>query len=361
VDEAEELVAKDTVVATWTLQRKSNWAELRKAVVREAHPVQSSGKETVKADWLALAELSTYSRSSGILPRSIYLSHQFSFHSLREDYHALIRQHQFDIAGPKIEVRREVEVSAYATSGAVGESFVEGFSTSPHERIRSRNSASFDEPLASALAGGLQYPLPPPILPMFPNGMPNSKPKSFRNSIPIRTMAGIGDGMSEGLGRLRKEMHRHRAARLSPPPLRDGEGSIAGSVPLEFDEEDEDFVIGPRDIFEPAELSRSHNTTTSRGPADSVESLSTPATSAHTLDEEEVSVEVKEEGEGGKQEGEEIWHGGWSSEDAQAVEEAERFDDISVVGFLDEEQASMRAAEAENEKRKMKGRGRRRM
>ena len=31
------------------------------------------------------------------------------------------------------------------------------------------------------------------------------------------------------------------------------------------------------------------------------------------------------------------WNG-WSSKDEAAVEEAERFDDISVVGFLDEEQ-----------------------
>jgi hypothetical protein len=32
-----------------------------------------------------------------------------------------------------------------------------------------------------------------------------------------------------------------------------------------------------------------------------------------------------------------VWEG-WSPEDKAAVDEAERFDDISVVGFLDEEQ-----------------------
>jgi hypothetical protein len=39
----------------------------------------------------------------------------------------------------------------------------------------------------------------------------------------------------------------------------------------------------------------------------------------------------------------------WSAEDRAAVEEAERFDDISVVGFLDEEQ------EQEVERRKQLG------
>ena len=53
----------------------------------------------LKLSWLAEAELSTCSNSQHILPRSIYLSHQFSFHTLGEDYHALIRRHQLNICG----------------------------------------------------------------------------------------------------------------------------------------------------------------------------------------------------------------------------------------------------------------------
>lgn len=50
VDEAEELVARDVVIATWTLQRKSDWCELKKAVVLDAPPVHSGGKETGRAE-----------------------------------------------------------------------------------------------------------------------------------------------------------------------------------------------------------------------------------------------------------------------------------------------------------------------
>lgn len=273
--------------------------------------------------WLAQAELSTSSKSPRVLPRSIYLSHQFSFHTLGEDYHALIRSHQFDIGGSKLEVRKEVEVSAY--SAGIGESFVEGFSAPRDTR---RQSNSFDEPIASALAAGLDYSHPPAILPMLPNGMPGSMPKSFRNSIPIRTMAGFSDGMNEGLGRIRREIHKAR----SPPLISRTDSSMSGPVPLEFDEEDEDFVTRDPHLTERDDDSHSH--TTSRGEGDSGASLSTPATSNHPLDDG----------------GDDMWQG-WDPEDKQAIEDAERFDDISVVGFLDEEQAPMIQAERRRRRR----------
>jgi hypothetical protein len=97
--------------------------------------------------WLAQAELSSFARSAKLLPRSIYLSHQFLFHTLGEDYHALIRRYQLDISGHKIDIRKEVQVSAYSAGN--GESFVEGFS-SPRD-VRNRTLLpSFDETLASA-------------------------------------------------------------------------------------------------------------------------------------------------------------------------------------------------------------------
>jgi hypothetical protein len=77
---------------------------------------------------------------------------------------------------------------------------------------------------------------------MYPNGIPSGKPKSFRNSISIRTMAGIGDGVTEGFGRIRRELHKVR----SPPLLPRADSSMSGPVPLEFDEEDEDFLV--RDV-----------------------------------------------------------------------------------------------------------------
>ena len=257
---------------------------------------------------LAHAELSTCSRSPHILPRSIYLSHQFSFHALDEDYHALIRRFHLDIGGSKIEVRREVEVSAY--SAGTGESFMEGFSAPLHVR---RPSSSFDEPLASALSAGLDYSHPSrAVIPMLPNGIPGSRPRSFRSSVPIRNMAtGLGDGVSEGLGRIRREMHKVRSPRLGP------RYDVSGSVALEFDEEDEDFLHnGNRlGVHDDDAISRS----TSRGAGDSGASVSTPSTSAVPLDDET----------------DDLWHR-WSTEDKLAIDEAEQFDD--VVGFLDEEQ-----------------------
>jgi hypothetical protein len=241
---------------------------------------------------------------------------------LGEDYHALIRQFHFDIGGCKIEVRKEVEVSAY--SAGTGESFVEGFSAPPHVRGA---SSSFDEPLASALSAGLDYSQPSrAVIPMLPNGIPGSRPKSFRNPIPIRNMAaGLGDGVSEGLGRIRREMHKARSPRLGPRP------DVSGSVPLEFDEEDEDFLNRHSrvDVLGHDSISRS----TSRGEGDSGASMSTPSTGAVPLDDD----------------ADDLWQG-WNAEDKLAIDEAEQFDD--VIGFLDEEQTPKIHAERTKKSRR---------
>jgi hypothetical protein len=278
---------------------------------------------------LAQAELSTCSKSASVLPRSIYLTHQFSFHTLGEDYHALIRRYQFDIGGSVIEVRREVQVSAY--SAGVGESFMGGFSA-PRD-IR-RTSSSFDEPLASALSGGLDHSPTKAILPMLPNGMPGSSPMSFRHSIPIRKMAGLSDGMTEGIGRIRREIHK--AARSPPLTVSRPIEGASGSVPLEFDEEDEDFLGGQ--LGQERDDEDANSRTTSRGEGDSGASISTPSTNALPLDNEYDS--------------DALWQG-WDPEDKQAIEDAERFDNISVVGFLDEEHVSI----VEEEKRRGRRRG----
>ncbi|KAJ7637387.1 hypothetical protein DFH06DRAFT_655538 [Mycena polygramma] len=343
-----ELGGKESVVATWSLRRRRGWAEIRRAEAKEVYLAEG---RPVKEDWLAQAELSTFTSTPRVLPRAIYLSHQFAFYALGEDYHALIRRYQFVIGGAKIDVRREVEVSAFALgpgSGAGGEAFVEGYgSSSPRAiRRRSRTSSSFDEPLASALAGThYRDARPPPVLPMLPNG----SPASFRSSMPVRAVAGLGDGVAEGLGRLRREMRHQRQKQLarSPPTQpRKGGDDVEASMPLEFDEEDEDFALpaaGGEDVFLRVHADREDDdalsATTSRNGEGSVPSVSTPATSARALeDEERIDLDLD-----GGAEGE--WHG-WATEDKLAVEEAERFDDISVVGFLDEEQAAMQAEAA---------------
>jgi len=345
-----EMVGRESIVATWNLSVRGEGSEVRKPLLNQEGPREQG---TARADWLAQAELSSFTRSAKILPRSIYLSHQFSFHSLGEDYHALIRRYQLDISGQKIDVRKEVQISAYPAGS--GESFVEGFS---HPRdVRNRTlSSSFDEPLASAISGGLDYHHSSGVLPMLPNGMPGTQ--SFRTSIPIRTMTGLGDGVSEGLGRIRREFNRVRSPRLRPHYP---DSSMSASVPLEFDEEDEDFLS--RDTLDiPDRDGESGSRGTSRGGIESgaEAEASTPATSTHPLDDEDLSDRDREPPD--------AWDG-WSSEDKAAVEEAERFDDISVVGVLDEEQEleSKRMRDRrhgsmlpENMNIKRKGRGRRR-
>ncbi|TFK32507.1 hypothetical protein BDQ12DRAFT_692387 [Crucibulum laeve] len=328
-----ELTASENIIATWNVQRQRDWGEIKRALEHSTEDHRTSNHvEQGAADWLAQAELSPCSRSTRLVPRPLYASHQFSFHTLGEDYHALIRRYQFDISGSKIDVRREVEISAHPGTG--GESFVESFSA---PRDIQRAASSFDEPLASALSGGFDYQNPQAVLPMYPNGIPGSKPKSFRNSIPIRTMAGIGDGVSEGFGRIKREIHKVRSPVLVPR----SDNSIPGPVPLEFDEEDEDFLS--RDGLDvPGGDGIARSRTMSRGgdSADSAPSISTPATDTHVLDNGLLqSVD------------DEMWDG-WDREDKPVIEEAERFDDISAVGFLDEEHASMMQAAAKKRSRK---------
>jgi hypothetical protein len=106
-------------------------------------------------------------------------------------------------------------------------------------------------------------------------------------------------------------MHKVRSPRLGPRP------DMPGSVPLEFDEEDEDFLDYDNRLG--AQGGDSISRSTSRGEDGSAASVSTPSTGAIPLDNV----------------ADDLWHR-WSAEDKLIVDEAEQFDDI--VGFLDEEQ-----------------------
>jgi hypothetical protein len=102
--------------------------------------------------------LSTFTSAPRALPHAIHFSHQFAYYTLDKDCHALIRRYQFAIGRAKIDVRREVEASAFAfgpgvDASASGEAFVEGYGV----------SSSFDEPLASALAGTHYCDARPPL------------------------------------------------------------------------------------------------------------------------------------------------------------------------------------------------------
>ncbi|KAJ7353669.1 hypothetical protein DFH08DRAFT_805187 [Mycena albidolilacea] len=152
--------------------------------------------------------LSTFTSAPRALPHAIHFSHQFAYYTLDKDCHALIRRYQFAIGRAKIDVRREVEASAFAfgpgvDASASGEAFVEGYGV----------SASFDEPLASALAGTHYCDARPPPL--------DARARS----------------------RWARGQRRGRSGEAAPLVRKAGGGGddIEASVSLEFDEEDQDI------------------------------------------------------------------------------------------------------------------------
>ena len=251
--------------------------------------------------WLAQAELSTYSPS----PRSLYLSHQFSFWSFPEDYHALLRQYQFtNVRGTKIHVRPQVQVSMMM--GLECDRFVDDTTTTTTHTgfTRGISSALSSDLLTDSNARSL------PVLPAYPNGVgrtssftASSKTPAFiRNAMPIRK---LGDGMSDGLDRIKREIsssyhyyhHRHHRHHHHHHHRRMSEEDSAedDSVPLEFGEEDEDFW------------------------------------NLATQDQQPQPDDDNDDNDND----EELWN---SRDVMKMVEEMEKFDDISVVGLLDEEQ-----------------------
>lgn len=331
------LTGRDSVFATWNLRRSSEWPPV-KQIVKDIASVRRnvSGKSKwvpsisyagrslrdLSSSWLSEAELSTTSRTQPLRTRSIYLHHQFCFHAFGEDFHALIRRYQFEFPVRKLEVRKAVQISAYSTDG--GGSFG---GASPMD-IR-QLSSPFDEHLASAMSiqlGGFAGPSPK-ILPMLPNGVPNPR---LRDSIPIRSVAaGITDGVSEGLGRLRREINKAKSPKLNP---RQSLGSASPAwASIEFDEEDEDFMLSrehPAQEPEPAAEGGATSRSTSRDGASILTPLSTQPDFFDLLDNDYGGHENFED------------ERGWSQEDRQAVEDAERFYDISAAGLMDEEHSA---------------------
>lgn len=140
---------------------------------------------------------------------------------------------------------------------------------------------------------------------MFPNGTPGS----FKNSIPIqRVAAGLSDGMTGGLARVRREIGRVRSPRLVPHY-----GATIG-VPLEFGEEDEEFVLS---------YGGDSSTSPLRDDGGSV-SVSTPSSGGADTGERKDSKNT--------------WLS-WETDIPKGEDVGEQFQEISVVGFMDEEQA----------------------
>ena len=229
-------------------------------------------------------------------------------------------------------MRKEVEASNAYTHD-YGESFVSAGS-SP-QSIRYHRS-TFDEPLASAILSGLDYrESSSPVIPMLPNG---GRHGSFKAAIPIRSVAaGFSDGVSESLGRLSRGIRKVRSPRLRPRE----EDNTPGPVPLEFDEEDETFVNSQSqsqiaDTADGNDNRRQHANMQDNENEGEVEiDIDTMSGSAGGRDSRSISTPSTNNNAplaGSESEGD-----GWA-EDMGAVEEEERFNEISAAGFMDEEQ-----------------------
>ena len=331
-------MGRDSAFATWNLRRSSDWPSVKQTIKDAAGigrnvvgkskwvpPISSITRSLrdVYSNWLSQAELSTSSRTQSMRTRSVYLHHQFCFYALGEDYHALVRGYRFDFPVRSLEVRKAVQISAYTTG--------DGGTFGGALPMDIRQPSSFDEPLASAMSIQLgEFADPSPkILPMLPNGVPNPR---LRDSIPIRSVAaGITDGVSEGLGRLRREINKAKSPKLNPMQSL-GPGMTSPSwAPIEFDEEDEDFLLSGEDpAQEPGPTAEGGATSlsTSRDGASILTPLSTHPDFFDSLDNDYGGHENFED------------ERGWSQEDRQAVEDAERFFDISAAGLMDEEQSA---------------------
>ena len=132
----------------------------------------------------------------------------------------------------------------------------------------------------------------------------------------------MADNVTDGIGRLRSQIGRVRSPRVLPSH---GEHSGA-SVPLEFDEEDEDFML-ERNGRHTDDDALSRTTSQDDGP-----SVSTPSSGADVAALEDVR---RREEPVDKSEPWPSWE--------HAVDEAEPFDEISAAGLMDEEQVEQRA------------------
>ncbi|KAF8956765.1 hypothetical protein BDZ97DRAFT_2079594 [Flammula alnicola] len=126
-------------------------------------------------------------------------------------------------------------------------------------------------------------------------------------------MAAIGDGVSEGIGRLRREIHKARS-----PKLIDRSDISLSALPFRLGSTRKTKISSTAMHLKFRQMALAQR-------AESASSLVTPSNSStrHLMDADVMgSME------------EEIWNG-WDPQEKLAVEEAEQFHDIAAVGYLD--------------------------
>ncbi|CAE7148824.1 unnamed protein product [Rhizoctonia solani] len=319
---------------TWGIvRREKEWGEVRRTVERVAEEKRGKKAKSTHSEWLAQAEISTCTRSLKLLPGPIYLSHQFAFFRLCQDWEALLQQSHFNLPATKIIVRREVSARPIADSGSEG-----AFIGSGTDDMFAASS-SLDATLASAIDGSLSPGSASKAqqIPSFPNAY--SGGKSINWNDPVRRLSRLSDGLGHGLGSLKREIGKVRppsgpAERRSPksPPAVE----TAPGIKLEFDDDalfevDEDLPSGH--MQEPVQggLRPLHEDDASRSAESGTGSVPSTVPDMTMLTSPELAGDWSGEGDSFGGEEEEYIHA-----------EGDRFEDDLVVGLMDEEEEERR-------------------
>ncbi|KAG8830050.1 hypothetical protein FRC17_005551 [Serendipita sp. 399] len=290
------LTSTDSVIASWSLRREDDWKEYKQLWPSTARAVKKSGRGS-----LFHAEVTPSTTRSGRVPRPIYLSHQFQFAALTNDYHALVRKLDLDPPSLSLLVRKESVIvrtgegfpneTGHETSvPSEFDSDAHFLGTNPHlldltdspllgghlglaidnapfsSSLASTNSISshsrssrpgarrsFDENLTSAMESRLQLDAsyspsgsssdiasPGHVIPMLPNGRPGSSGSGTGLATGI-------DAVVRGTTRVGKEMWGGLSNVRSPRLLPTKRNSATPDL-LKFDEEEEMFIVDDLDV-----------------------------------------------------------------------------------------------------------------
>ncbi|KAG8793154.1 hypothetical protein FRC16_011122, partial [Serendipita sp. 398] len=311
------LTSTDSVIASWSLRRGDDWKEYR-----QPWSSLSDTRKKLTRGSLFHAEVTPSSTHLGRVPRPIYLSHQFQFSALANDYHALVRKLDLDPPSIPLLARKESvivrpgeglphEARYGANTPSDFDSDAHFLGTNPHlldltespllggnlglaidnapfsSSLASTNSVSshsrgsrpgtrrsFDDNLTSAMESQLQLHAsyspsgsssdiasPGHVIPMLPNGRPGS--------------SGSGSGLATGIDavvrgttRVGKEVWGGLSNVRSPRLLPTKRNSATADL-LKFDEEEEMFIVDDLDVAAEAQIGSPQETFTAIPAVDS--------------------------------------------------------------------------------------------
>ncbi|KAG8824209.1 hypothetical protein FRC19_002278 [Serendipita sp. 401] len=311
------LTSTDSVIASWSLRRGDDWKEYR----QPWSSLSDTRKKPTRGS-LFHAEVTPSSTHLGRVPRPIYLSHQFQFSALANDYHALVRKLDLDPPSVPLLARKESvivrpgeglphEARYGANTPSDFDSDAHFLGTNPHlldltespllggnlglaidnapfsSSLASTNSVSshsrgsrpgtrrsFDDNLTSAMESQLQLHAsyspsgsssdivsPGHVIPMLPNGRPGS--------------SGSGSGLATGIDavvrgttRVGKEVWGGLSNVRSPRLLPTKRNSATADL-LKFDEEEEMFIVDDLDVAAEAQVGSPQETFTAIPAVDS--------------------------------------------------------------------------------------------